>query len=168
MHTVARPIDVAAGNALVRLHEVKARPAPRCASRAREGPVAPHLADIEGVDLHYAPRAPAFGFSADQGDFRTRSLERRHGACDEALGVPIAAARCIGIESTPMKRCARAVSAPSSLSDSLPARLSGLLAVFARIWSMKPASCGAAVSTTGWPSAARRSASCALRSAGQH
>src|SRR5205823_209786 len=247
MHAVARPIDVAAGNALVRLHKVEARPAPRRASGAREGPVAPHLADVEGIDLHYPPRAPAFGFSADQGDFRTRSLERRHGACDKALGaperieslthdgeaqvhaaltrisraaactastgssvrhsltllppqpstphgrhecvvvtmrcstfhgahsasfdgpksamvgVPIAAARCIGIESTPMKRCARAVSAPSSLSDSPPARLSGLLAVFARIWSMKLLSCGAAVSTTAWPSAARRSASCALR-----
>src|SRR5260370_295016 len=43
------------------------------------------------------------------------------------VGVPIAAARCIGIESTPMKRRARAVSAPSSLIESLPARLTGVL-----------------------------------------
>src|SRR5258706_6546905 len=88
MHAVAGAIDVAAGNALVRLHKVEARPPPRRASGAREGPVAPHLADVEGIDLHYPPRAPAFSLPADQGDFRTRPLERRHGACDEALGAP--------------------------------------------------------------------------------
>src|SRR5688572_9283858 len=37
--------------------------------------------------------------------------------------VPMAEARCIGIESTPMKSFARAASAPSSLMLSLPARL---------------------------------------------
>src|SRR5438105_3767359 len=233
MHAVARPIDVAAGNALVRLHKVEARPAPRRASGAREGPVAPHLADVEGIGLHYPPRAPAFGFSADHVDFGTRSLERRHGACDEALGaperieslthdgeaqvhaaltrisraaactastgrsvrhsltllppqpstphgrhecvlvttrcltfhgahsssldgpnratvgVPIAAARCMGMESTPMKSRARAVSAPSSFSESWPARLSGLLAAWPMISSTNAVSLGAEVSTTG-------------------
>jgi hypothetical protein len=38
------------------------------------------------------------------------------------VGVPIAAAMCMGAESTPTKSRARAVSAASSLSDSWPER----------------------------------------------
>ena len=86
-----------------------------------------------------------------------------------SVGVPIAAARCIGIESTPMKSRARAVSAPSSFSESLPARLRGFESeTLWRISSMNAASSGAPVITMRWPSAARRSISSAFFSAGQH
>src|SRR5262249_45005735 len=53
------------------------------------------------------------------------------------VGVPIAAARCIGMESTPMNSFAPAVNAPSSLIESRPERLSGVLRTWARISSTK-------------------------------
>src|SRR5258708_25249555 len=252
MNTVARAVNVAARNALVRLHEVESGAPPCCTRRAGKGPGAPPLAEVEGVDPQQAASAPAAFISADQGHLGAGAFQRRQCAREETfgateraeplahdrepqphaalarisraaactastgknvrpslpllppqpstrhgrqecvvvtmrcstfqgahssslegpksatVGVPMAAARCIGIESTPMKSCARAVSAPSSLRESLPVRLSGLLAVLERISSMKAVSDGAPVSTTACPSAARRSASCALRSAGQH
>src|SRR5690349_22320567 len=232
VHAVAGAIDVAAGNAFVRLHDVKALAPPGRARGAREGPVAPYLADVERVHAQHAARAPAFRLPRNQRHFGAGALERRQRARDETLGaakcvvalahdckpefhaawrssraaawttstgrnvrhsltlpppqpsrphgrqvcvlvmtrrstahgphsssplgpksatvgVPMAAARCIGIESTPMKRRARAVSAPSSLSVSWPARLSGWLAVRPMIWSMNGVSSGAEVSTTG-------------------
>src|SRR5258706_8701816 len=85
MHAVAGAVDVAAGNALVRLHDVEAFAPPRRARRARERPVAPEIADVEGIDGEGAARAPTGIFSANQCYFRAASLERRHGAGDEAL-----------------------------------------------------------------------------------
>src|ERR1051325_1104547 len=202
VHAVARAIDVAARNALVRLHDVEALAPPGRAGGARKRPVAPDLADMKRIDAQHAPRAPAFRLPRDQRHLGARALERRQRPFDEALcaavsvvalahngepqlhaararsslaaactastgssvrhsltlpppqpssphgrqvcvlvmtrrstfhgphslsplgpksamvGVPMAAARCIGIESTPMKRRALAVSAPSSFSVS--------------------------------------------------
>ncbi len=89
-------------------------------------------------------------------------------------GVPTADAMCIGAESTPTNRRARAVSAASSRSESIPPRSATRLAAAgescARIASSSARSrpSGAAVSTTGRPSATMRSTSAATRSAGQH
>src|SRR5947208_2481219 len=141
MHAVARAVDVAARDALVRLHDVEALSSPRRARGARERPVAPQVSDMEGIDAQQAPRAPA-----------------------------LAAARCIGIESTPTNRRARAVSAPSSLMESVPARLIVLAFDRATIFWTISSSAGspAEVSTTWWPSEAKRSISSAFFSAGQH
>src|SRR5712691_4880959 len=204
MHAVAGAVDVAARDALVRLHDVEAHAPPRLARGACERPVAPQVADVKGIDAQQAPRTPALAAARDQRDLGPRALERRQGAGNKPLGapiravtlphqgelqhyarssraaactastgrklrhsltlpppqpsrpqglqvctvvtmrrstfhgphsfsplgpnsatvgVPIAAARCIGIESTPTKSRARAVSAPSSLMESVPARL---------------------------------------------
>src|SRR5467141_725482 len=251
MHAVARAVDIAARDALVRLHDVEALAPPRLARDARERPVAPQVSDMEGIDAQQAPRAPAFAAARDQRDFGPRALERRQGAGDKPLGapigvvalpyqgkfqhyarssraaactastgrkvrhsltlpppqpsrpqgrqvcvvvtmrrstfhgphsfsplgpnsatvgVPIAAARCIGIESTPTKRRARAVSAPSSLMDSVPARLIVFAFDSATILCTRSSSAvsPADVSTTWWPSEAKRSISSAFFSAGQH
>src|SRR6185436_12633086 len=64
------------------------------------------------------------------------------------VGTPIAAARCMGIESTPMKSRERAISAPSSFSDSLPARLIGFDFILPGISSINPVSSGAEVIAT--------------------
>ena len=208
VHAVAGAVDVAAGDALVRLHQVEALAPP--GARARRARTTSRATGCRrGTDRRAATRrAPQpSALARDQRDLGARALERRQRARDEALGaavgvvalahegqpspsraaraprraprrpagrvrhsltlpppqpswpqggrcawwsprgastfhgphsfsplgpnsatvgVPIAAARCIGIESTPTKSCARAVSAPSSLSESLPARLSGL------------------------------------------
>src|SRR5216683_1743806 len=251
MHAVTRAVDVAARDALVRLHDVEAHAPPGLARGARERPVAPQVADMKGIDAQQAPRAPAFAAARDQRDVRPRALERRQGAGNEPLGapirvvalahqgkfqhyarssraaactastgrkvrhsltlpppqpsrpqgrqvcrvvtmrrstfhgphsfsplgpnsatvgVPIAAARCIGIESTPTKSLARAVSAPSSLMDSVPARLIVFALARATIfWTIfSSAGSPAEVSTTWWPSAAKRSINSAFFSAGQH
>jgi len=89
-------------------------------------------------------------------------------------GVPIAAAMCIGAESTPTNARARAVSAASSGSESWPTRStmrrSPARVTCARIASHSARSrgSGAPVSTSVWSSARRRSISAALLSAGQH
>src|SRR2546425_1761141 len=251
MHAVARAVDVAARDALVRLHYVEALSSPRRGRGARERPVAPQVSDMEGIDAQQAPRAPALAAARDQRDFGSRALERRQGAGNKPLGapiravtlphqgelqhyarssraaactastgrklrhsltlpppqpsrpqglqvctvvtmrrstfhgphsfsplgpnsatvgVPIAAARCIGIESTPTKRRARAVSAPSSLMDSVPARLIVFAFDSATILCTRSSSAvsPADVSTTWWPSEAKRSISSAFFSAGQH
>src|SRR5712691_5633629 len=251
MHAVASAVDVAARDALVRLHDVEALSSPRLARGARERPVAPEVADMKGIDAQQAPRAPAFAAARDQRDVGPRALERRQGAGNEPLGapisvvalayqgelqhyarssraaactastgrkvrhsltlpppqpsrpqglqvctvvtmrrstfhgphsfsplgpnsatvgVPIAAARCIGIESTPTKSRARAVSAPSSLMESVPARLIVFALDSATIFCTRSSSAisPADVSTTWWPSEAKRSISSAFFSAGQH
>src|SRR3979490_95049 len=103
MHAVAGAVDVAARDALVRLHDVEALAPPGLARGARERPGAPkvaHLtgrdahgarmvADMKGTDAQQAPRAPAFAAARDQRDFRPRALERRQGAGNEPLGAPI-------------------------------------------------------------------------------
>src|SRR5258708_18019567 len=229
VHAVPGAIDVAARNALVRLHHVEGFAAPGSARRAGERPVAPQVADMERIDAQHAPRSPARGAARDEGDFGAGALQRRQGARDEALGaaigvialaddgqfqfeksssaaawtrstasvarqsltfpppqpsspqgrqecalvttrcatrhgphscsplgpnsatvgVPMAAARCIGIESTPTNSPARAVSAPSSLMESFPARLRGFPFLFPPISSISDNSSasGAAVTT---------------------
>src|SRR2546427_5552185 len=251
MHAVARAVDVAAPDALVRLHDVEALSSPRRARRARERPVAPQVSDMEGIDAQQAPRTPALAAARDQRDLGPRALERRQGAGNKSLGapigavtlphqgelqhyarssraaactastgrklrhsltlpppqpsrpqglqvctvvtmrrstfhgphsfsplgpnsatvgVPIAAARCIGIESTPTKRRARAVSAPSSLIESGPARLIVFALARATIFWTISSSAGSppAVDTTLGPFEAKRSISSAFFSAGQH
>src|SRR5437879_7157093 len=91
MHAVARAVDLAARDALVRLHDVEAAAPPGVARGARERPVAPQVSDLEGIDAQQAPRAPAFAAARDQRDFRPRALERRQGAGNEPLGAPIRA-----------------------------------------------------------------------------
>src|SRR5207237_7475409 len=71
MDTVARAIDVAARDALVRLHDVEARAPPRRGRRARKRPVAPEFADMEWIDLQHAARAPALRRARDQRYFGT-------------------------------------------------------------------------------------------------
>src|SRR5258708_24832283 len=217
MNAVASAVSIAAGNAFVRLHEIESGAPPCGTRRAGKRPVAPHLADVEGVDAQQAASAPAAFISADQGHLGAGAFQRRQCARDETfgategveplahdrepqphaalarisraaactastgknvrhsltllppqpstrhgrqecvvvtmrcstfhgahssslegpksatVGVPMAAARCIGIGSTPMKSCAAAASEPSSLRESLPVRLSGLLPVLERI-----------------------------------
>src|SRR3954462_6014570 len=241
VHAVAGAIDIAARDTLVRLHDVEPLAPPRGARGARKRPVAPHLADVEGINAQHAARAPALRLARDQRHLGAGALERRQRPGDEALGaaigrvalahdrephflcrphaarasssraaaytastgssvrhsltlpppqpstrhgrqewllvirrcstfqgahssslegpkratvgVPIAAARCIGIESTPIKSLARAASAPSSLIESLPARLTGFACARPMISSTNassPAS-GAAVTTMSSP-----------------
>ena len=59
VHAVARPVDVAAGNALVRLHEVEAFASPGRARGARERPVAPQVADMERIDAQERGARPS-------------------------------------------------------------------------------------------------------------
>ena len=77
MHAIARAVDLAARDALVRLHDVEAAAPPGVARGARERPVAPQVSDMKGVDAQQAPRAPAFAAARDQRDVRPRALERR-------------------------------------------------------------------------------------------
>jgi len=62
------------------------------------------ISELEPVRAKPQPAASAWGAALGNRRFRTLVLL--------VAGVPIAAARCIGIESTPTKRRARAVSAP--------------------------------------------------------
>src|SRR2546428_806146 len=89
MHAVARAVDVAARDALVRLHYVEALSSPRRGRGARERPVAPQVSDMEGIDAQQAPRAPALAAARDQRDLGPRALERRQGAGNKPLGAPI-------------------------------------------------------------------------------
>ena len=50
VHPVTGAVDVAASDAFVRLHEVEAAARELAAGRARERPVAPEAADVEGLD----------------------------------------------------------------------------------------------------------------------
>src|SRR5215470_20296341 len=50
MHAVAGAKDVAAEQALVRLHEIQLRPPDLAAGGAREAPVAPQAAEVERID----------------------------------------------------------------------------------------------------------------------
>src|SRR3989475_8902631 len=70
MHAVARAVDVAARDALVRLHDVEALSSPRRARGTRERPVAPQVSDMERIDAQQAPRAPAFATARDRRNFR--------------------------------------------------------------------------------------------------
>ena len=59
MHAVAGAVDVAAGDPLVRLHEVERLAGEPRAHRAGEAPVAPEPTDVERVHLeHLAARVP--------------------------------------------------------------------------------------------------------------
>src|SRR5688572_6659006 len=89
VHAVAGAVQAAAGDAFVRLHEVIASCLPGGARRARERGIAPGAADMKGVGLDEAPRAPAFGAARDQRELGARALQRRQRALDEALGPAI-------------------------------------------------------------------------------
>src|SRR5712691_2904833 len=91
MHAVARAVEVASRDALVRLHDVEALSSPRRARGTRERPVAPQDCDMEGIDAQQAPRAPAFAAARDQRELGPRPFERRQGAGNEPLGAPIRA-----------------------------------------------------------------------------
>ncbi len=106
VHAVAGAVDAAAGDALVRLHQVEAASLPGLARGARERRVAPGITDVEGVDGEETPRAPAVGLARDQRQFRARALERRQRAFDEALGP------AVGVVALPDQRQAHSVSAP--------------------------------------------------------
>jgi hypothetical protein len=58
VHAVARAVDVAAGDALVRLHQVEAAARELAAHGAREAPVAPEAADVEGSSTIAVPSWP--------------------------------------------------------------------------------------------------------------
>src|SRR5436305_1869869 len=69
---------------------LRAKPAPpRGARGARKRPVAPHLADVEGINAQHAARAPALRLARDQRHLGAGALERRQRPGDEALGAAI-------------------------------------------------------------------------------
>ena len=88
MHAVARAVDVAAEQALVRLHQVEMRVRDRAADRAREAPVAPQAADVERIDdvrleqLQLGLRP----FARVERDGDVALEQRLQRAFDEALG----------------------------------------------------------------------------------
>src|SRR5205085_7991873 len=89
VHAVARAIDVAAGNTLVRLHEIEALAAPGGAGRARKGPIAPDVAEVKRIYAQHAPRAPALGLARDQRHVGAGALECGQRARDETLGAAV-------------------------------------------------------------------------------
>src|SRR5207249_698957 len=85
MHAVAGAVDVAARDALVRLHQIESVPPPGPARGLREGPVAPQVAEVEWVDLQVLARAPALFLSRQERDIDPGSFQRRKRPADEAL-----------------------------------------------------------------------------------
>ncbi len=88
VHAVARAIDVAAGDALVRLHQVERGPRNLAADRAREAPVAPHPAEVERIAADHAAGGPG-PRPRQHGHRETASGERAERALDESLGTPL-------------------------------------------------------------------------------
>ncbi len=89
VHAIARAIEIAAGNPLVRLHQVEALAPPRGARRPGEGRVAPPAAEVGRVHAQDAARAPAFPAPRDQGDLAAGALERTQRLRNEALGAAV-------------------------------------------------------------------------------
>src|SRR6266702_620266 len=90
VHAVAGAVDVAAVDALVRLHEIERPTGDLAAHRAGEAPVAPKAADVERVAANQAPGG-ADPFASEDGYRHTLPAERAEGALDEALGAPVGA-----------------------------------------------------------------------------
>src|SRR6185436_9459129 len=86
MHAVARTIQVASGDALVRLPEIEMSAQPCFARRAREARIAPQATDIWRIDPQDASGAFLAPFARDQRNLRAELLERCERAFDEPFG----------------------------------------------------------------------------------
>ena len=114
MNAIARPENIAAGNAFVRLHEVKLFPRQRALNAARKAPVAAQTAQMRRSTLNYGMfLLAALPFAGDQRQFqrtfaaRQRVKRRR----DKALGP---AKRVITLANQSQTDAHRAHSASSS------------------------------------------------------
>ena len=83
MHAVAGAVDVAAGDALVRLHEVEALGGEPRAHGAREAAVAPQPSDVERIDLERARRGTRRPLARDDRHLRALLRERVQRTRDE-------------------------------------------------------------------------------------
>ena len=90
VHAVAGAVDVAAVDALMRLHELERPTGDLAAHRTGEAPVAPEAADVERVAADQAPGV-ADPLACEHGDRHTLPAERAEGALDEALGASVGA-----------------------------------------------------------------------------
>ena len=86
MDAVARAVHVAAGEPLVRLHEVERLVREPRAHRAREAPVAPQPPGVERIDLQDLAVRIALPFARNHGHLRALPRERLERARNEALG----------------------------------------------------------------------------------
>src|SRR5574340_1794979 len=86
VHAVARAEYVAAGNALVGLHQVKRVIFQRIAGTAREAPVAPYAAEIEWVANQRLTAAILSPLAGKHGKLRPLFLQGIHRVGDKALG----------------------------------------------------------------------------------
>src|SRR2546430_9190994 len=90
VHPLARAVNVAARDALVRLHEVKRPAGDFAAYGAREAPVAPHAADVKRIAANH--RARITGPLTRQHGHRDALLaERAARPFDEAFRAPVSA-----------------------------------------------------------------------------
>src|SRR6185295_5196698 len=89
VNTIACAVQITAGDAFMRLHEIELAGLPRRARRARKRCVAPGVAEVKRIHAEDAPRAPALGAPRDQCQFRPGTLERGQRALDEAFGAAI-------------------------------------------------------------------------------
>src|SRR6266513_3025164 len=90
VHPVARAVNVAARDALVRLHEVKRPAGDFAAYRPREAPVAPYAADVKRIAANH--RARITGPLTRQHGHRDALLaERAARSFDESLRAPVSA-----------------------------------------------------------------------------
>src|SRR4029078_1625476 len=78
-------VHVAAGDALMRLHQVETGAPPRFPCRAGKRPVAPEVADAERIHLEHMARAPPLARARDQGHLGARALQRRQRPRNDAL-----------------------------------------------------------------------------------
>src|SRR5712692_5290713 len=88
VHAVAGPVDIAAVDALMRLHELKRPAGDLAAHGAGETPVAPKAADVKRIAADQASGV-ADPFAREHGYRYTLPAERAECALDEALGTPV-------------------------------------------------------------------------------
>src|SRR6266571_4731687 len=90
VHPVAGAVDIATGDALVRLNEIKRTAGDFAAHRPREAPVAPYATDVKRIAANHRARV-AGPLACQHGHRNTLLAEGTARPFDEAFGTPVSA-----------------------------------------------------------------------------